>query len=83
MVVLSPFSQSTPVGGGCTLHVTTFAVPIPGTSNQFGHAIVGLPIPFDASLRGRSLFAQAAALDPNGPLGGLALTGLRTLTFGD
>jgi hypothetical protein len=82
LLVLSDGLGATPLGGGCTQYVrgtfaTTFLLADPA-----GLATVRVDLPGDG-LRGLQFTAQAAALDPAGPLGGVAITAAVRLTVGD
>lgn len=81
-LVVADTARPVPVGGGCTVHVGGASFALTRVANAFGGANVPLPIPRDVSLRGLSLHAQAATLDPSTPLG-LALSSAITLTLGD
>jgi hypothetical protein len=82
-IALSFFAQTTPLGGGCSLHLggTLFTWPV--TTSASGAAQIKLAIPPSADLRGLPLFAQAIVVDAAGPILGLALSGARGHTVGD
>jgi hypothetical protein len=70
-------TASTPLGNGCTLLLGQPGTSVFTLGGANGMAAVPLPIPRLYSLRGLTLFAQSAVLDPASP-GGLRLSqGLR------
>jgi amidase len=70
--------------GSCQLFAAfPFHVLFTGTSTANGDFEVGLPIPWDPSLSGGTLWVQGGALDPlGGALGIAALTGGLAITIG-
>ena len=67
-------TQTLALGGGCSLYLSgTIALQFTVT-NASGIAHASVPVPFTPALRGLVAHAQAAALDPSGPLGGVALS---------
>jgi hypothetical protein len=75
-------SQNLPIGGGCTLYLKDTVFPLFAVTSASGFAAVKLSVPFDLSLRGATLYAQALVVDPASPIG-LAFTAGRTLVLGD
>lgn len=70
MLLAVGFGQgNAPIGGGCALLITTPLTTLAALTNAAGRAEVGIPLPAAMSLRGVTLYAQAAGLDPAMPLG--------------
>jgi len=70
MLLAVGFGQgNTPIGGGCALLITTPLTTLAALTNAAGRAEVGIPLPAAMSLRGVTLYAQPAGLDPAMPLG--------------
>jgi hypothetical protein len=80
---LSGGTQSQPIGGGCTLYLQAPVAVVLAMTNAAGTASAEFAVPVLASLRGRSLYAQAFVADPQGAAGGLAATAGRRLVIGD
>lgn len=78
LFALDVAASTTPLGGGCALHLgnpVTAAIVI---ANPFGVASLPLPVPNAPWLNGVDLFVQAAGPQPGGPYLGLAVSaGLR------
>jgi hypothetical protein len=81
LVALSLASTPQPVGT-CTWYLAGPSDVWFGLANSYGFAGRPTAIPLGVVLHGMQVFAQAAVLDPNGPLGGVALTDARRLTIG-
>jgi hypothetical protein len=82
LFAVSLSSAQTPLGSGCTVYLSGGETRF-GVANAHGVARAALPVPRAPFLRGLTVFAQAGALDPLGPLGGVALSARWTLTVGD
>jgi hypothetical protein len=85
LFVLASRPDHRDLGGGCTLYVDVASSVLLGAATNahgFGSSSV-LPIPFDLSLRGVTLHAQAFVADPMGPVLGITSTAGRTLVLGD
>lgn len=76
-------SANQPLGGGCVLRIGAPQVVGIASANASGHASLQLPIPGVAALRGVDLYAQALTVQPQGPLGGIALSDGLRITIGD
>lgn len=63
---------STPLGGGCTLLLRTAVHCGDATTSSAGGASFVVPIPDRPELLGLEVFWQAVALEPGGPLAGVA-----------
>jgi hypothetical protein len=82
-VVLSTVQQTTLLGSGCTAYVgAPFADVLFATADAAGVARARIAVPAELRLVGATPIAQAGALDPQGPLGGLAISDARQLTIG-
>lgn len=81
LFALSATTQQTPLGG-CTLYLGPGEVRF-AVANVFGVARLPLPVPPLPVLRGLSVYAQGAQLDPLGPFGGLSFSAGWQLTVGD
>lgn len=83
-VVFALDTAFTPQGiGGCELGMTAPGFAAIAAADPRGRANLALPIPHDRALRGFVVFAQAAAMQPAGPIAGFAPTpGLR-IRIGD
>jgi hypothetical protein len=82
LIGLALASSALPLGGGCTLYLRD-AMPLFVVTNGDGFATLRLRLPFDQGLRGLQVYAQGVVLDPQGALGGLALTAGLVLRLGD
>jgi hypothetical protein len=82
LIGLALASNALPLGGGCTLYLRD-AVPMFVVTNGDGFAGLRLPLPFDQGLRGLQVYAQGAVLDPQGALGGVAVSAGLVLRLGD
>ena len=71
-----------PLGNGCTALVGGTTVAVLAMPGLFGVAETVVPIPANVALRGLTLFAQAAVLDPAAANGFRLTQGLR-FTVGD
>ncbi|MCA8953491.1 MAG: hypothetical protein KDE27_28520 [Planctomycetes bacterium] len=71
-------TTTTPLAGGCQAYLVAPAVTVTVT-DALGNALVPLPLPASPALHGLTLHAQGAALDPGGPVAGIAVltAGLR------
>jgi hypothetical protein len=76
-------TQALNLGGGCTLYLNGFLMPLLTATNASGFSSVKLSIPLDVSLRGGVAYAQAFVLDPMGSFAGLALSAGLKLVIGD
>jgi hypothetical protein len=83
VLVLATGTQSLPLGGGCTLYLSGNLVPLFGATNAAGFASIEMPIPFDASLRGITIYAQGFVSDPLGSYAGMASSSGLRLVLGD
>ncbi len=85
IAVLSPSQGNGQVFGSCTVVPDLAnAALLFGLSDLSGSAALALPIPFDAALRGATLFHQTVVLVPGGPLNGVgALSNALATTLGD
>ena len=80
---LASGTQNAGVGGGCTLYLREPIILLPQISNGFGVASVRLSIPWAASLRGTSVYAQAFVSDSQSPVLGVAFSAGRQMVIGD
>ena len=71
-----------PLGSGCTVLVQNVINSLVWFTDAAGFAEFPLPVPATNTLRGVTLYAQAAVIDPASPLG-LAVTPGLTLRLGD
>jgi hypothetical protein len=83
LIGLAAATQALALGGGCTLHLAAPAVAHATLTDPFGFASVRCRVPFDPTLRGTVLYAQAVVADPLGAASGLAVTGGVRLTIGN
>lgn len=83
LFALSLTNQSAGLGSGCTAQLGGQIVTLLAVSSQLGHAQTAIPIPLSLSLRGLEIFGQAAILDPQGALSGIAVSGGLRLRIGD
>ena len=82
-VALSAVQQTVPLGAGCTAYLgAPFADVLFATANAAGVARARNAVPDEPRFVGATLYAQAVALDPQGPLGGLAVSDARALVIG-
>jgi hypothetical protein len=80
---LSDGTQSLAVGGGCTFYLTNVLAPSIALTNATGFASAVYGLPFDPTLRGILLYAQAFVVDARGGFAGLAFSAGRRLVLGD
>jgi len=79
---LSAATQSLPIGP-CTLHLLDPFLLALAVTNATGFATTpAIALPLDSALRGVTLFAQAAVVDPQSTPG-IAFTAGRLLVLGD
>jgi hypothetical protein len=70
MMLAVGFGQgNAPIGGACSILITSPLVTLAALTDASGRAEVGLPLPAAMLLRGVPLYAQAAGLDSAMPLG--------------
>ena len=84
LLALATAPENLALGGGCTLYVKPPLFPSVAVTDGSGFAN-GPPMamPFDLSLRGVTVWAQAFVADPQGPVAGLTLSAGRRLLLGD
>ena len=80
---LSDQTQNLALGGGCSVYVGGTIIALASVTTAHRVAQYPLPIPLDSALRDVTLFAQAVAADPGGPVLGLTFTPGRRLVVGD
>jgi hypothetical protein len=83
LLALSFAAQTQPLGNGCWLHLQAPLDAHLLFTDATGFAELRIAVPLVAALRSVTLHAQAAVLDPQGPLNGMSLTAARTLVVGD
>ncbi|MGE3172148.1 MAG: hypothetical protein AB7O97_05930 [Planctomycetota bacterium] len=83
LLALAPVAATVPLGGGCTQWIGAPLDVRFALADASGLAGFALPVPNAPALRGLDAFAQAAALQPGGPLGGVAVTAALHVRVGD